>query len=87
MKTIENTKDYVGDTIRVSKSDFEIFEYISGYFGICLKNNHGGNCIWGGDSAFEDCYDLNLAGNIFEKWDGQLEYDNNYGYTIDTSNI
>jgi len=79
---IENTQDFVGEKIRVFKSDFEIYEHFSGYYSISLKDSHGGNNVWGGDSAWEDCYDKKLAQAIFSEWDGTLYYDSNYGYGI-----
>ena len=87
---ILNTKDFNGDYIYVFKSDFEIYKYISGYYGICLKDKSrayndslGKNCVFGGDSAWEDCYNKELITDIFKNWDGKLHYSNVYGYVIE----
>lgn len=88
MKTIkiriENTKDFKGQTIKVFKSAFEIYSFINGYFGICLKGGCGGNIIFAGDSAWEDSYDKDLMKNILNQWDGTLVYSGEkYGYKIE----
>ena len=78
---IQNTQDYVGDKIRVYKKDFEIFKHELGsepYYSISLKNSFGGNNIWGGDSANEDCYSYQLARMILAQWGGELHYDDGY---------
>ena len=81
---IENTKDFKGETIKVFKSDFKIHQFIMGYFGICLKNGSGGNCIFAGDSAWEDSYNKDLIKDIFKNWDGTLVYaGEKYGYKIE----
>lgn len=75
-------------TIKVNKADYEVHEYISGYFGISKLGNHGGQPVWGGDSAWDDCYDKDLANNIYTEWGGILTHcgNNKYGengYTIE----
>lgn len=81
---IENTKDFKGQTIKVYKSDFEIYEFISGYFGICLKGGCGGNCVFAGDSAWEDSYNKDLMKDVLQNWDGTLVYSGEkYGYKIE----
>ena len=81
---IENTQDNIGNSIKVFKSDFEVYEFLSGYFGICLKGGCGGNVVWGGDSAWEDCYDKQLVKDILAQWDGVLVYQGEeYGYRIE----
>jgi hypothetical protein len=81
---IENTKDFKGQTINVFKSNFEIYDFIGGYFGICLKGSFGSNCVFAGDSAWEDSYDKNLIKDIFNQWDGTLVYSGEeYGYKIE----
>ena len=57
---------------QVNKLDYELFQYIGGHFGICKIGTYGGECIFGGDSAWEDCYDLDLMKSIYEQWDGNL---------------
>lgn len=57
---------------QVNKLDYELFQYIGGQFGICKIGTYGGECIFGGDSAWEDCYDLDLLKSIYEQWDGNL---------------
>lgn len=83
---IENTKEFNGETIKVFKSDFEIYKHelsSDPYYSISLKNGHGGNNIWGGDSACEDHYSEELAKDIFSQWDGILYYTGDkYGYSI-----
>lgn len=83
---IENIRNNVGNKIRVFKTDFEICEFMNGYFGICMKGHHGADCVWGGDSGDGDCYNKKLAKIIYNSWDGELEYCGNY-YSIDTSRI
>lgn len=56
----------------VSKSDFQIFKFNGGYYGICPNDSHGGDCIAFGDSADEDSYNLELVTSTFELWNGQL---------------
>lgn len=83
---LENTSDFVGKEIKVFKKDFEIYKHelsSDPYYSISLKNSHGGNNVWGGDSAWEDCYDKNLAQAIFNEWDGTLYHTGDrYGYSI-----
>ena len=57
---------------QVNKNNYEVTKFNGGYYGICEKGTHGGVCIWGGDSAWEDCYSLELAQDIFDQWDGSL---------------
>lgn len=81
---IENTKDFKGQSIKVYKSDFEIYEFISGYFGICLKGRFGDNCVFAGDSAWKDSYNKYLMKKILKNWDGTLVYSGEeYGYKIE----
>lgn len=81
---IQNTKDFKGDTIRVFKSDFEIYQHLNNYYSIALKGSYGGHTVAGGDSASEDCYDKNLMKNIYQQWDGTLKYQGEkYGYRIE----
>jgi hypothetical protein len=68
--------------IKVDKSDYEVFEFSSGYYGICEKNGAGRGCVSGGDSANEDDYNRGYIENIFNEWDGTLHYSNMYGYQI-----
>lgn len=69
--------------IKVDKSNYEIFEFASGYFGICEIRKHGGNCVHGGDSANEDDYSKEYMEGILKEWDGTLHYQGDkYGYTI-----
>jgi hypothetical protein len=69
---------------KVNKSDYEVFSFNSGYFGICKKGSHGGECVYGGDSACEDHYNEQSVKDIFDSWDGSLHYTGDkYGYTIE----
>lgn len=85
---IENTQDNIGSEIRVFKNDFEIYKHELGsqpYYSISLKNSYGGNNVWGGDSASEDSYSLQLAKHILSQWDGTLHYTGEqYGYAINS---
>ena len=66
------------------KTNYEVYEFNSGYFGICEKGKHGAGCVFGGDSAWEDCYDKVLIEEIFKNWDGKLVYTGDkYGYKIE----
>lgn len=78
--------DYLFVTIKTffSKDDFEIYDFANGYFGICEKNKHGGNCIYGGDSACEDHYNRSYIEDVFEEWTGELSWTGDlYGYQIE----
>lgn len=69
--------------IKVNPADYEVFSFTSGYFGICEKGKHGGNCIHGGDSANEDDYFEGYMKEVLENWDGTLYYTGDrYGYQI-----
>ena len=82
-KHITNTKEFLGEKIEVFKKDFEIYQYSSEYYSICLKNSHGGSIVWGGDSADVDSYEKKLINTIFKNWDGKLEWTGDkYGYQI-----
>jgi hypothetical protein len=72
---LEDTTTYRGDVIKVFKNDFQIFDYSSGYYSICLKGNYGGDVVWGGDSACEDHYNKDLIKDIYNQWDGTLVYE------------
>jgi len=56
----------------VNKNDYEVFEFMSGYFGISKKGEAGGGLIFGGDSANEDDYNEDYINGLFENWDGTL---------------
>lgn len=69
--------------IKVETSNYEIFDFSSGYFGICEKGKHGGNCVHGGDSANEDDYNREYMESVLQQWDGTLYYQGEkYGYQI-----
>lgn len=74
---LENTNEYLGsDVIKVFKSDFEIHESLSGYYGIGLKNGCSGHgIVFGWDSGWEDSYDKELMKNIYQAWDGNLYWE------------
>ena len=80
---ITDTREYLGDVITVSKKDFEIYDYIGGYFGVCLSCCFGANCVYGGDSACEDHYDKELIESIYDGWNGTLYWDQKHGYQIE----
>ena len=65
---------------KVNKKNYEVHQFISGYFGIIEKKTQ--DCVYGGDSACEDHYDEELMNTIFNNWDGSLEFDSNYGWQI-----
>lgn len=78
----------INKTITVNPNDYEVFSFNSGYFGICKKGSHGAQPVWGGDSAWEDCYSEELANRIYEEWGGTLTHSGNNkygenGYTIE----
>jgi len=54
------------------KKDYEVFSFINGYYGICKKDTHGGECIYGGDSANEDDYNKEYIQDVFNQWNGTL---------------
>lgn len=62
-------------TVQLNKDNYEVFKHIGGQYSICLKGSFGGNPIWGGDPAHEDCYDKEYADGVFDDWDGSgIEY-------------
>lgn len=56
----------------VNKNEYGVFNFFDNYYGICKIGTYGGECIFGGDSAWEDCYDLDLIKSVYEQWDGNL---------------
>lgn len=60
------------NTKKVNKSEYEIFEYSNGYFGISKIGTYGGEVIFAGDSANEDDYNRDYIEAIYEQWDGTL---------------
>ena len=67
------------ETTKVNKSDYEVYQFISGYFGICKAGHPGVDCIFGGDSANEDDYNEDYIRGVYDQWDGTLtRYGNNY---------
>jgi hypothetical protein len=71
-------------TIKVNTANYEVYEFISGYYGICEIGSVGGNCVFAGDSAWEDSYNKELIEDIFGQWDGTLHYTGEkYGYKIE----
>ena len=71
------------DVIRVFKKDYGIDQYISGYYGICKNASTSEACIFGGDSAWADCYDIDIMKSVYENWDGTLVHCGKYGYKIE----
>lgn len=79
-------KNQESTSIKVDKSDYHVFQYSGGYYGI-TSSHHGGNNVHGGDSANEDDYNEEYMNDVFEQWDGELTHcgDDKYGedgYTI-----
>ena len=64
---------------KVNKQDYEIFEHLGDYYSIakkgsyCSETTDNDKIVWGGDSAFNDCYDLDLVQSIYDNWDGTLD--------------
>jgi hypothetical protein len=71
------------NTTKVNKTDFEVYQFFSGYYGICKKNENGGGLIFGGDAADEDCYNRDYIELTMELWDGTLEDSGNSNYGIE----
>ena len=69
---ITDIEEYQGDVIRVFKNDFEVYQFLSGYYGICLKNGFGSGVVFAGDSAWEDSYDKELVDSVYSSWNGEL---------------
>ena len=62
---------------KVNKSDFEVFAFITGYYGII--NSKSRVIVFGGDSANEDDYNKDFIESVFAKWNGELvSYDNEF---------
>jgi len=70
------------DLTKVNKNDYHVHEFVTGYFGIC-EQSHGGNCVFGGDSACEDHYNKDYINEVYENWDGTLRSGSKYGYKIE----
>ncbi len=68
--------------IKVEKTNYEVFEYSAGYFGISEIGKFGNNCIHGGDSANEDDYNKEYIEEVYSQWNGTLYHSDNYGYKI-----
>lgn len=75
-------------TKKVNKDDYCVNKKSGGYYEISLKElkNNRDHVVWGGDSASEDCYDKDLANDIYRRWDGDV-YLINGEYRIDTGSI
>ena len=58
----------------VNKSDYQVVEYNSGYYGIC-KTHYGAGRIFGGDSADEDNYNRDYIEEVYNSWNGELDED------------
>ncbi len=67
-------------TTKANKANFEIFSFLGEYYGICEIGSHGGNCVFGGDSADNDSYDVELIEAIFNNWNGELNEDGKIEY-------
>ena len=68
--------------IKLNKADYYIHEFIGGYYGICTDAT-GAGCIFGGDSANHDDYDLELFTYVYDNWNGYVREENG-DYRIDT---
>lgn len=55
------------ETIKTRKGNYELVRFSGGYYGICKKGTNGGECIFGGDSAWEDCYSEELMEDIYKQ--------------------
>ena len=64
-------------SIKVNKSEYEVYQYMGGYFGICRIGSNGGSPVFGGDSANEDDYNEEYIRGKFESWNGELHYSGN----------
>lgn len=64
---------------QVKKTDYEIFAFFSGYYGII--NTKTREIVFGGDSANFDCYNMEFIKSVFKNWNGKLiSYDNKRYY-------
>lgn len=61
------------EQVKLNKENFEVFEFMGGYFGVCEKGSFGGLCVKGGDSANEDDYNEEYISEWFKAWDGSLD--------------
>jgi len=59
-------------TTTVDKSQYQVFPFMGGYYGILPIGSYGDGCVFGGDSADEDSYDIELVESVFDAWDGTL---------------
>lgn len=70
--------------IIVEKNNYEVYPFISGYFGICKTGELGRGCVFGGDSGSQDSYNETLINSVYENWNGELVYTGKkYGYRIE----
>lgn len=58
----------------VDKTDYHVHQFIGGYYGIC-ETPIGSNCVFGGDSANSDDYDVDYVTSVYEQWDGSVDDD------------
>ena len=67
--------------IQVNKTDYEIFKFNGGHFGITKIGTFGGELVFGGDSANEDDHDEEYFQDVYDNWDGvlHLQPSNRYG--------
>lgn len=70
------SKEIMKNQIKVNKSEYEVFEYMSGYYGICSIGSMGGNPVFGGDSANEDDYNKDYIQGVYDEWDGNMNNEN-----------
>ncbi len=69
------------ETKKVNKRDYSVEQAMGGYYYIAPTGSNCPDCdttVWGGDSAWDDCYDEELANDIYNRWDGELIRDNEF---------
>lgn len=71
----------MANTKKVNKSDFEVFSFIEGYYGII--NTKTAAIVFGGDSANEDDYNKEFIESVFAAWNGELVSYGNDVYRIE----
>jgi hypothetical protein len=82
----ENADNWSGLPVKkqVNKSEYQVHQFLGGYWGICEKGQTGGVCVFGGDSANEDDYNEQYIQDVYAQWDGILTYAGEaYGYRIE----
>lgn len=65
---MKNTKQTCEAKTELKKSDYWLYKFIGGYYGIVHWETR--ECIFGGDSANHDDYNEVYMSDVYNNWDG-----------------